>query len=88
MISRWQRRLPVWVLFGPLLVAAALGHGSFAITARHYTDPSALRNAALRRVSSALSGTPKVDPDALIEMLRALEPPDLDRVLASVGARR
>ena len=25
MISRWQSRLPVWVLFAPLLVAAALG---------------------------------------------------------------
>lgn len=70
------------------LVAAALGHGSFAITARHYTDPSALRNAASRRVSSALSASPKLDTDALIEMLRALEPSDLDRVLASVGARR
>lgn len=36
------------------LVAAALGHGSFAVTARHYADPDALLGAQARRVSSAL----------------------------------
>jgi integrase len=70
------------------LVASALGHGSFEITAKHYADPSTLRNAAVRRVSSALGARPKVDVAALAETLRALAPADLDAVLASVGARR
>ncbi len=36
------------------LVAAALGHGSFAVTARHYADPDALLGAQARRVRSTL----------------------------------
>ena len=38
------------------VVAAALGHTSFAITARHYADPDALRGASIRRVTDALDG--------------------------------
>lgn len=38
------------------LVAAALGHTSFAITARHYADPDALRGAQVQRVADALDG--------------------------------
>lgn len=36
------------------LVAAALGHTSFAITARHYAAPDALHGAQVRRVADAL----------------------------------
>jgi integrase len=36
-------------------VAAALGHGSFAITARHYADPDVLRNTTVRRVNEQLA---------------------------------
>ena len=50
------------------LVAAALGHGSFAVTARHYADPDALLGAQARRATSALlpeGGVPPVsDPPA------------------------
>lgn len=35
-------------------VAAALGHGSFAVTARHYADPNTLRNTTVRRVAETL----------------------------------
>ena len=37
-------------------VASALGHGSFAITAKHYVDPDTLRNSTVRRVADALAG--------------------------------
>ena len=40
------------------LVATALGHGSFAITARHYADPDTLLDTQARRVESALAVTP------------------------------
>jgi hypothetical protein len=39
------------------LVATALGHGSFAITARHYADPDTLLDTQARRVESALAVT-------------------------------
>ncbi|HRI55280.1 MAG TPA: tyrosine-type recombinase/integrase, partial [Pseudomonadota bacterium] len=44
------------------LVAAALGHGSFAVTARHYADPDALLGAQARRVNHALLPTDDVPP--------------------------
>ncbi len=37
-------------------VAASLGHASFATTARHYADPSAIDNARVRRVVGAIKG--------------------------------
>jgi len=40
-------------------VAASLGHASFATTAKHYADPSAIENARLRRVVQVIKG-----PDA------------------------
>lgn len=36
------------------VVASALGHSSFAITARHYADPSTLSNTTARRAAQAL----------------------------------
>ncbi|HEX3679243.1 MAG TPA: hypothetical protein VHU90_05950 [Galbitalea sp.] len=43
-------------------VAAALGHTSFAVTARHYVDRDTLERARSRRSRDVLSGncTPKV----------------------------
>ena len=38
-------------------VASALGHGSFAITARHYADPGAVSGAKTRTVVEALGAT-------------------------------
>lgn len=37
-------------------VAAALGHASFAVTARHYAEPDAVSGAQLRRTVAALEG--------------------------------
>lgn len=42
------------------LVAAALGHASFAVTARHYADPDALEGVRARRVAAELSPRPEV----------------------------
>jgi integrase len=57
------------------MVASALGHGSFAITAKHYVDADTLRNSTVRRVSAALGRehTP-VQLPTLIEQLRELPP--------------
>lgn len=42
-------------------VAAALGHGSFAMTQRHYVAPGAVDAAKSRRVAEALGGAEGVD---------------------------
>ena len=73
-------------------VAAALGHGSFAVTARHYADPDTLRNTTVRRVGEALHQAPPRRPPpalstaGLVEALRRLPPAELAAVLAAVGA--
>lgn len=74
-------------------VAAALGHGSFAVTARHYADPDTLRNTTARRVSEALHEAPASPPlppstAGLIEALSRLPPAELAAVFAAVAARR
>jgi integrase len=53
-------------------VAAALGHGSFAITARHYADPTAVHDARVQNVLVALDAAPgRSEPlPALAERLR------------------
>ncbi len=72
-------------------VAAALGHGSFAVTARHYADPDTLRNTTARRVSEALQDPPPrrappgLSTAELIEALRCLPPAERAAVLAAVG---
>lgn len=43
-------------------VAAALGHASFATTARHYADASTVANASLRRVADLLASEPELAP--------------------------
>ncbi|MFO0573425.1 MAG: tyrosine-type recombinase/integrase [Polyangia bacterium] len=65
----------------PSVVASALGHGSFAITARHYVDPDTLRNSSVQRLAGTLSAeTPAPAPDPL-ERLRALPPEQLAALL-------
>src|SRR5205814_4834774 len=64
------------------IVAAALGHGSDAITLKHYIAPSAVAAARSSRVSAALL---EPDTDKLIATLRALPATQLKRVLAAVG---
>lgn len=56
-------------------VAAALGHSSFATTARHYADASSVANVGLRRVAELL-GTPqsetgKTDLNQLTHLLKS-----------------
>jgi site-specific recombinase XerC len=54
-------------------VAAALGHASFATTARHYADASSVANVGLRRVADLL-GTGKdrgVDVPQIASLLRS-----------------
>ncbi len=43
-------------------VATALGHGSFAMTARHYAQPEAVANARSARVIDMLRKEPSADP--------------------------
>lgn len=56
-------------------VASQLGHASFATTARHYTDPSALDNARIRKLADTLH------PDRDGEKLRKLPKEDRQRLL-------
>lgn len=73
------------------VVAAALGHGSFAITARHYVNPDTLANAKARKVSAALAGPTapsepqRADLSGRSAALAALSPDELAAVLRSVG---
>ncbi len=70
-------------------VASALGHGSFAITAKHYVDPDTLYNSNVRRFSSSLAAMDNGDEDLtrLIERLRALPAETLSVLLRSVAAQ-
>ncbi|MBL9005514.1 MAG: tyrosine-type recombinase/integrase [Myxococcales bacterium] len=73
------------------VVAAALGHGSFAVTARHYVHPDTLANAKARKVSAALASPTaatspaRIDLTGLSAALSALSPDELAAVLRSVG---
>lgn len=67
-------------------VAQALGHGSDAVTRRHYIAPSALDDARSSRVAGALLG--ETDLDGLISTLRNLPSEQLDRVCSTLGLRR
>lgn len=68
------------------LVAQALGHGSDAVTRRHYISPASLDAARASRVASALLGTS--DLDSIIHTLRSLPPDQLHTVCSAVGYRR
>lgn len=78
-------------------VAAALGHGSFAVTARHYVDPDILRNTTVRRVAAELAAAAPIGEtpaaaapsrQALIAALRRLSPAARDAVVRAASARR
>lgn len=64
-------------------VAQALGHGSDAVTRKHYIAPDALESARSARVAGALLGA--ADLDGLIETLRRLPSEQLNYVFSSVG---
>lgn len=54
-------------------VAAALGHASFSITARHYADASTVANAGLRKVAEVLTsqGAKSLDVQELANLIFA-----------------
>jgi integrase len=66
----------------PAVVASALGHGSFAITARHYVDPDTLKNTATSQVAGALALEPTQRSQDPIERLRSLPPEKLEALLS------
>lgn len=54
-------------------VAAALGHGSFQITAKHYAAPGTIERVRSKTVEQTLSGDESdVDPAALVRLLQRL----------------
>jgi integrase len=68
----------------PGVVASALGHGSFAVTAKHYVDPDTLKNSTVHRVGVALGAEPAEparQPQDPLERLRSLPPEKLDALL-------
>ena len=71
------------------MVASALGHGSFAVTAKHYVDADTLRNSTVRRVSDALARdlTP-TQPPTLLTQLRALTPQAVAELLRDLSGVR
>lgn len=70
------------------VVASALGHGSFAVTAQHYVDPDTLRNANLRRVAQVLVSEPAPsNPLSLLQQLRALAPQELAELLRILSVK-
>jgi integrase len=54
-------------------VASALGHGSFAVTARHYADPTQLLNTRVRAVLGALRDPGGSDDVAVPELVATLQ---------------
>jgi len=55
----------------PQSVAAALGHSSFAMTAKHYADANTISNLSMRKVTEVLANTgQRADLDQLAGLLR------------------
>lgn len=70
------------------VVASALGHGSFTVTAQHYVDPDTLRNANLRRFAQVLVSEPTPsNPPTLLQQLRALAPQELAELLIMLSVK-
>jgi integrase len=71
------------------LVAAALGHGSFEVTQRHYIAPGLVENLKQRKVSQALeSPQSQSSPpglDALTSILKSLSPEELAHLLRTIS---
>lgn len=76
----------------PHLVAAALGHSSFRVTARHYAEPSILLNTRARRVLGALTATPTHEPAAAAPpsafATAPAAPPDLEAFFRTLSAEQ
>lgn len=76
----------------PHAVAAALGHGSFAVTARHYAQPEAIVSARTARVIEVLdlehAAPPQSAQAQAVQLLQSLDPTTLSQVLAIVRAGR
>ena len=66
----------------PQSVAAALGHSSFAMTAKHYADANTISNLSMRKVTEVLANTgQRADLDQLAKLLReALSGDELERL--------
>lgn len=67
-------------------VVQALGHGSDAVTKRHYIAPLGLDSIRSSRAVSTLIG--KLSRQGLIAYLRTLPSDELDSVCAALGFRR
>lgn len=67
-------------------VARALGHGSDAVTRKHYLAPDALDSARSARVVAVLLGDAELE--GIIATLRNLPSDQLDRVCSAVGLHR
>ncbi len=71
-------------------VAAALGHGSFAITAKHYVQPGALEGARTQQLvqmmdlGAAKSPSQPLSPSAA-QLLASLPPETLARLMELAG---
>lgn len=63
-------------------VASALGHGSFAVTQRHYAAPGSVEAAAASRVADVLGSSGDAD------LLRSLDETTLRELLAILAERR
>ena len=66
----------------PHAVAAALGHGSFALTAKHYAQPEAIVEARTARVLDVLDLARAAEPAATAQeqaqrLLQSLDPQTL-----------
>jgi integrase len=70
-------------------VASALGHGSFAVTAKHYVHPDTLRNSTVRRVADALATSSHPDDEVaqLLDRLRTLSPEARSTLLLALAAQ-
>lgn len=66
----------------PAVVAASLGHGSFAITAKHYVAPDTLENTTAAQVAGKLMDEAPTERRDPIERLRSLPPEKLEALLA------
>ena len=63
------------------IVAQALGHGSFQVTARHYATPESVVSSRAARVSAALGAVPNDPISRLLAGLSAAELEELKRRL-------
>ena len=66
-------------------VAASLGHGSFAITQKHYAQESAVRGAQSQRVIGLLARSP--DAPSAEQLLRTLPEATLTELLSLIQAK-